>query len=85
MAAFVLSYAYIEKGLCPYRFYFCIIKVSQGRCPRTPTNFCVQKFDKKLFFFDVNSFTTIMQKNTFLSEGVFYIFSSLLHFKYQPR
>ena len=48
MAAFVLSYAYIEKGLCPYRFYFCIIKVSQGRCPRTPTNFCVQKFDKKL-------------------------------------
>ena len=25
----------------------------------------------KLFFFDVNSFTTIIQKNTFLSEGVF--------------
>ena len=33
----------------PERFdFYCW--VPQGRCPRTPANFCVQKFDKKLYF-----------------------------------
>ncbi len=45
-------------------------------CCLPPQNF--------LFASGANNLTTIMQKNTFLSEGVFYIFSSLLHFKYQP-
>mgnify|MGYP000597411191 CR=1 FL=1 len=37
-----------ECGIpCAYHF-LCLCFVSQGRCPRTPTNFCVQKFDKKL-------------------------------------
>ena len=48
MAAFVLSYAYTEKGLCPYRFYFCIIEVSQGRCPRTPMSFLKKAQPKTL-------------------------------------
>ena len=49
MCRCALTCGSIETASSPYRFLF-YCEVSQGRCPRTPTNFCVQKFDKKLYF-----------------------------------
>ena len=39
-----------QKYSLPLSILNRIVLLSQGLCPRTPTNFCVQKFDKKLYF-----------------------------------
>ena len=48
----------IEKGLCPSTILKCIGLRCWGYSPQTLANFCVQKFDKKLYFVLAGSLRT---------------------------